>query len=100
MEEEDNKQTIEKVPLTVTGFSDDDIQVIETSEGLKNLLDIKRAKLSRGAELIEMHDEKLGLSVVMQSYKENIKKINNLALKLFKKLKKDRNKDENSSYTG
>lgn len=95
----ENKNDLETFPLNVVGLEDSDIIPVQTKDGVKNVLDLKRIKLSKGAEFVELHDEKAGLIVIMQSFKEPILTISNIALSVFDLMKQKRGEKQTPSYT-
>jgi hypothetical protein len=78
-------------PINLAGVTAEDLIQISDSDGkIKNVLDLKRIKNQLGASFCQIIDEKLGLQIACQSFKESSLDLANLSLALFSEVKNKR----------
>lgn len=89
-----NKQEAQGiVPLSVTGFEDEDVlNYLDEQGNRKSLIDVRRLKMSQGSEVVHLEDVKQGITISLQSHKENIKTLLPEGIKKFDEILSRRNK--------
>jgi len=90
MEKPIEQKPIEKINLSVSGFEESDLTHVETSDGVKSILDVKKIKDSQGATFVSLIDSKEGVVVQVQSFKESLKSVKMVGLKTFNQIRASR----------
>jgi hypothetical protein len=86
------KKQIKQSQIDFVGVSQEDvIELPEENGKTRSIVDIQRIKAVQGASFIQINDEKEGLIVTCQSFKEPLIDIANLSLSLFDNIKFKRN---------
>lgn len=94
--ETQNSNEPKKINFQVLNLNEGDLQDFEINGQPQKVLDLNTIK-QKGADFVSIHNEKEGIQIQVQSHKEDLFTISDVALQLLDKSKQ--NKNLSRSYT-